>query len=166
MSYGFPWSEAFVRQLEDKELRDEFVADQVRLRIAGLVRALRGQTDRDWSQAELGERMGKPQNVVSRLEDPDYGKMSLSTLLEVAAAFDLPLWVDIPEWEDWARLIRDVPTSTTARRSFNAAELTSQPALETKAFTASNVFDFSKFARTEVSGPTDPVLGESKLAIC
>lgn len=120
MPYGLPWSEAFADDLADKEFRDEFVADQIRTRIALLIRALREQEDRGWSQAELGRQMGgKPQSVISRLEDPDYGKLSVQTLLETAAAFDLPLWIDMPEWEDWFRLIGDVPNSKTQRESFN-----------------------------------------------
>ncbi len=134
MTYGLPWSEAFISQISDKEIRDEFVSDQIRSRIALLVRALREQPDRGWSQTELGKRMGKPQNVVSRLEDPDYGRMSLATLLEVANAFDLPLWVDIPEWEDWLRRIKDVPNSATNRESFNADKL----ALEAREARANN----------------------------
>jgi len=126
MPYGLPWSEEFVRDMEDKEFRDEFVVDQVRLRIATLIRALREQPDRDWSQTELGREMGKPQSVVSRLEDPDYGKMSVQTLLEVVAAFKLPLWIDIPEWEEWFRHIGNVPNSKTHRRSFDAEWLSTQ----------------------------------------
>ena len=34
MAYGLPWSEEFVRQLDDKEIHSEFVADQIRARIA------------------------------------------------------------------------------------------------------------------------------------
>ena len=37
MAYGLPWSEEFVRQLDDKEIRSEFVADQIRARIALLI---------------------------------------------------------------------------------------------------------------------------------
>jgi|HubBroStandDraft_2_1064218.scaffolds.fasta_scaffold647444_1 hypothetical protein len=126
MQYGLSWSEEFVRDMEDKEFRDEFVADQVRLRIATLIRALREQPDRDWSQTELGREMGKPQSVVSRLEDPDYGKMSIQTLLAVVAAFKLPLWIDIPEWEEWFWHIGNVPNSKTHRRSFDAKRLSRQ----------------------------------------
>jgi transcriptional regulator with XRE-family HTH domain len=126
MPYGLPWSEEFVRQLSDKEMRDEFVADQVRTRIALLIRALREQQERKWTQTELGKRAGKPQNVISRIEDPDYGKMSLQTLLEVAAAFDLPVWVDIPEWDDWLERVKDVPNSKTRRSSFDLDKLEGQ----------------------------------------
>jgi transcriptional regulator with XRE-family HTH domain len=137
MQYGLPWSENFVRELSDKELRDEFVADQIRTRVAMLIRALREQPDRNWSQIELGRRMGTPQNVISRLEDPDYGKMSLQTLLEVAAAFDLPLWIDIPEWEEWFGKIRNVPNKTFARASYDADKLAAE-ALAAKAAAASS----------------------------
>jgi transcriptional regulator with XRE-family HTH domain len=126
MPYGLPWSEQFVRQLSDKEVRGEFVADQIRARIALLIRSLREQADRKWTQAELGERAGKPQNVISRFEDPDYGKMSLQSLFDLAAAFDLPVWVDMPEWQDWLALISDVPNQQTRRSGFDLDKLVGQ----------------------------------------
>ncbi|WP_394762569.1 helix-turn-helix domain-containing protein [Phenylobacterium sp.] len=130
MTFGLSSSEELIRQLSDKEFRDEFVADQVRSRIALMIRALR--EERGLSQSELGRCAGKPQNVVSRLENPDYGKESLQTLLEMAAAFDLPLLVDIPEWDDWLERTRQVDKSMLARTSFNAG-LFVQQAKENKA---------------------------------
>jgi len=145
--YGLPWSEAFANDLADKEFRDEFVADQVRMRIALLIRALREQEDRNWSQAELGRQMGgKPQSVISRLEDPDYGKLSVQTLLETAAAFGLPLWIDMPEWEDWFRLIGDVPNAKTCRRSFDSNKL---GAKARKAREAVNSGEITQFERVK-----------------
>lgn len=127
MSSGSPWSEPFIRQLAvDKELRDEFVADQVRTRIGLAVRAMREQGSRRLSQAKLGKIMGKPQSVVSRIEDPDYGKHSLQTLLDVAAALDVPVLVEFPEWEDWFRKIKTVKKADLERRAFDADHLVAQ----------------------------------------
>ena len=44
------------------------------------------RTGADLTQAELAERIGTTQSVVSRLEDADYDGHSLSTLCRIAAA--------------------------------------------------------------------------------
>src|SRR5882724_1150636 len=133
MTYCSPWTEKFVRQLSDKEVRGEFVADQIRARIALLIRSLREQPDRNWTQAELGERAGKLQNVISRFEDPNYGKMSLQSLFDLAAAFDLPVWIDMPEWDEWFALIADIPNQETHRVGFDLDRLAEQVRRESPA---------------------------------
>jgi transcriptional regulator with XRE-family HTH domain len=111
----------FLRELQDDDRRNGFVADHLRTRTALLIRTLREQ--RGWSQAELGRRLDKPQSVVSRLEDPDYGKVTLKTLFEVAAAFDLPLYIDMPDWDEWFRLMSDMSSRNLRRDSFNTTNL-------------------------------------------
>jgi hypothetical protein len=128
MSYGFPWSKEFIAEFGEKEFRDEYVADKVRTRIALMIRALREQDGRGWTQTDLGKKMDKPPNVISRLEDPDYGKMSLQTLLEVAAAFELPLLVDIPSWEDWFKKMGSLNEISLQHKGFDL-ESFSKPAL-------------------------------------
>jgi transcriptional regulator with XRE-family HTH domain len=124
MSAGFAWSKEFVRQLDNRDLRNAYMADQARTRIALQIRALREQEGRDWSQTELGERAGKPQNVISRLENPEYGAITLKTLLEIAGAYGLPLLVDMPEWEDWFDYMSDMSPKSLHRHSFDLNRLT------------------------------------------
>jgi transcriptional regulator with XRE-family HTH domain len=124
----FPWSSGLVRELSEKEFRDAYMIDHVRTSIAFQIRALREQAGRRWSQAELAERSGKKQSVISRLEDPDYGKLSLQTLLEIACAFDLPLLVQFVEWGDWLRRMADVSPSGLQKRSFEPNQLRAPPA--------------------------------------
>jgi hypothetical protein len=125
MSVGSSWSEEFVRQIGEAEMRHAYMADQVRTRIALQIRALRDQNERRWSQVELGRRAGKPQNVISRIENPDYGQLTLQTLFDMAAAFDLPLCVDFPEWEEWLGRMKDFSISSLQRRSFELDRLVS-----------------------------------------
>ena len=69
------------------------------------------------SPLALPTRAGFLQSVVSRLEDPDYGKVSIQTVLEGAAAFE---YVSFPEF---LRRTRDVSTEALQAESFNEQQL-------------------------------------------
>jgi transcriptional regulator with XRE-family HTH domain len=94
------------------------VAEHVRTGISYQIRALRAQ--RGWSQKKLAEEIGKPQSVVSRLEDPDYGKLSVQTLLEVASAFDVALLIQYVNFPEFLKRTRDVSQEALRADSFDA----------------------------------------------
>jgi transcriptional regulator with XRE-family HTH domain len=154
MSYGFPWSKEFIAEFGEKEFRDEFVADKVKTRIALMIRALREQEGRDWTQTDLGKKMGKPPNVISRLENPDYGKMSLQTLLEVAAAFELPLLVDIPSWDDWFRKMGNLTDASLQHQSFDL-KLFTKPTPSSATGTNVSYLDEHRQKSPATSGPRE-----------
>jgi transcriptional regulator with XRE-family HTH domain len=118
---GSPWSRELVHELTDSEFRHEYMMDQVRTYIAFQIRALREQ--RRWNQADLARTSGKTQSVISRLEDPDYGKLSLQSCLEIAVSYDVPLLVQFAEWDDWLDRMSNVSPSALRKRSFDANRL-------------------------------------------
>ena len=102
-----------LRDLQDKEARDAYVEGHVRAGVAYQIRAMRDTEG--WSQNELGQQMGhssqSAQAAVARLENPDYGRFSVSTLLEVASAFDVALMVRFVSFGDLLRHVTDAAPS-------------------------------------------------------
>ena len=128
-----------IERLQRKAFRDAYVAEHVRTGLAYQINALRQQ--RSWSQADLGRRAGKPQNVISRLEDPDYGRLGVQTLLEIAAAFDVALLVRFVSHEEILKWTTDV----------------SPTALEVPSF-ADNRINKSAAATQQLGGPLRPIV--------
>lgn len=119
-------SSKFADELNEKEMRDAYVQAQTRVKLAHQIRSLR--TQRKWSQGELGERLGKPQSNVSRLEDADVGKYTLSTLLELASAFDVAVKVEFASYPDFLESTADLSPTALQVKSFDRAAL--QPLCE------------------------------------
>jgi transcriptional regulator with XRE-family HTH domain len=74
----------------DAGYRHDFVKERVRSSVALQIRALRNQR-RNMTQKELGDVIGMAQTWVSKLENPEYGKMTVATLLRLSEAFDTDL---------------------------------------------------------------------------
>ena len=95
--------ERLLEQLKNKEYRDAFVAEMISTGIPFQLRALRKQ--RNWSQQKMSEETGMMQERISVLEDPNYGKLTLTTLKKVASALNIGLLVrfvpisDLVKWE-------------------------------------------------------------------
>lgn len=103
-------------KLKRKGYRASYVAEHVRRGVAYQIRALRDQ--REWDQGEFSKRLGKPQSVVCRLENPSYGKMSVHTLLEIASAFDVALQVRFVPFSAFLAHTRDVTAGSMGAASF------------------------------------------------
>lgn len=77
-----------LKNLKSKPRRDAFVRAHVENGLAHQIRMLRER--RGWTQADLAREIGaRNQSTVARLEDPSYGKYSVSSLLKLANAFDV-----------------------------------------------------------------------------
>jgi transcriptional regulator with XRE-family HTH domain len=79
-------------KFRNKEYRDSFVAEYIASHIPLKIRGMRDR--RGMSQTRLGELAGVKQEWISKLEDPNYGRLTISTLLKIASAFDCALSVD------------------------------------------------------------------------
>ena len=103
-------------KLKNKEYRDAYIAETLKTALAAQIMAMRAK--RGWTQAELARRVGTTQNVISRLEDPDYGKFNLQTLLDIAAAFDVALLAKFVSIERLVDEFEDVSPDALAVASY------------------------------------------------
>ncbi len=108
--------ESLTERLQNKAFRSEYVSAHVRTGIAQQIRTLRNS--RGWSQGDLGTYAEKPQSVIARLENPDYGKFSVQSLLELASAFDVALVVRFVRFGEFIASTRNLSPSDLAVSSF------------------------------------------------
>lgn len=104
------------KRLQEKDFRDAYCASFVRTGLAHQIRILREQ--HGWDQKAFAKHTGRPQSVVSRLENPDYGKYSLQTLLQLASDFDVALTVRFVRHSDFIRANERLSPSDLSVQSF------------------------------------------------
>ena len=92
--------------------RTRFVESHLDKKLAFQIRSLRG----DSSQEEVERLTGIKQQVFSRLENPSYGKSTLTTLKRIAAAFDVALLV---EFIPFSQLVNRVSGTPYTERGFS-----------------------------------------------
>lgn len=80
-----------VASLRNKAYRDALAEEGINEGVPFQIRAMRQA--RGWSQKELAKRLGMTQHGISRLENPNYGKFTLTTLKRLAPIFDVALVV-------------------------------------------------------------------------
>jgi transcriptional regulator with XRE-family HTH domain len=111
-------SRKLFEKLKSKGYRDEYVAEHVRTGVALQIRTLREQ--RRLTQSELADLMGTSQSAVARAEDPDYGKLTINTLLDVARAMNVALSVKFLSFPEFIWHTRDVSPKALEVKSFDA----------------------------------------------
>ncbi len=95
--------ENIIRRLSRSiEARARFVESHLSKHLAYQLRSLREREG--WSQVELARNVEMNQNAISRLENPNYGKATLTTLRRIARVFDVAIivrFVPFSQLADW-----------------------------------------------------------------
>ncbi|HEX4002934.1 MAG TPA: helix-turn-helix transcriptional regulator [Candidatus Acidoferrales bacterium] len=128
--------------------RSRFVDSQLTKYIAFQIRAMRAR--RGWTQGTLGEKTNMNQNMIYRLENPSYGKPTISTLKRVAAAFDVALvvrFVPFRKLLDWVTSTPSIDEGVSSE-SLAVTEFDQEEAMVELGVTARQ-----RLARRRKSGP-------------
>ncbi|MCY4151338.1 MAG: helix-turn-helix transcriptional regulator [Aestuariivita sp.] len=94
-----------IERLSEPNYRNSFLDAEVRSWIAYQIRALRKKAG--LTQVQMADRLAKPQSVISRLENTDYGSLSVNTLLDIAKSMDVALLVQFVSYPDFLERTRD-----------------------------------------------------------
>lgn len=139
-----------LKSLRDKAYRDEFVRQQIETGLPFQIKGMR--KSRNLSQAELGDLLGKPQSVVSRLENAGYGRFNIQTLREIASAFDVALLVAFVPFGSLANRVVNFSVSDVEVPAFS-----DDPSFQAQSCTESSgvVVDFvsHKLNQTKIARP-------------
>ena len=99
-------SDRHLEKFASKKYRDGYLQSRVRGFIAYQIQALREKLG--LTQAQFAELTGKKQSVISRLENTEYGKVSVQTLLDIACATDVALVVKFASYPDFLEQTRNM----------------------------------------------------------
>ncbi len=101
-----------LNSLKDSEYRKALAIEHVNTTLAIQIRKMR--ENHPWRQSDLAECMGKNQGTISQWENVDYGRHSITTLKELAAAFDVALLV---KFIPFSELVKDMVNLSETRLS-------------------------------------------------
>ena len=78
--------------LKDYKVKTEYDALGTEFQIAAEI--IKARTKAKMTQAELAEKLGTKPTAISRLESPNHGKVSISTLKKIAGALSCDLKIE------------------------------------------------------------------------
>lgn len=144
------FSQLWKKLAKSKRYREEFVAAQVKGGIPFQIRGLMKQ--KKLSQQELASQAGLTQGVVSRAADPEYGNLTLNTIIRIAAGFDVAFigrFVSFSELGRWfVNLSEDIGVKT-----FNEENKEIQKANDIESAVTNLLVFPGRQEITEVGGP-------------
>lgn len=103
-------------KLRSREYRASYAEASIANRIAHQIRLLR--EEHKLTQADLAKRIGTRQSAVARLEDPSYGKYSVTTLQKIAAVFDVVFWAEFAPFSAFVRRSEKLTPEALLPRSY------------------------------------------------
>jgi transcriptional regulator with XRE-family HTH domain len=124
---------SLVKRLLKRPFRNAFVEEHVKTAVPHQIRAMRKKEG--WTQIGLAQRARTSQSAITRIEDTNYGNLSINTLLKVAAAFDVGLLVKFVPFNRLVREFEDLSAAALVPRPFKkdlaalspwASEITAQ----------------------------------------
>lgn len=107
-----------IEKFKDRDYRHSFVVAHTRRFLARQMRKFRG----DKSQDAFAAVLGKQQTVVSRLEDPTYGKWTLQSLFDVAEKLDLAVFVRFVDHRTFLKLSDDLSDEASGPLNYEETE--------------------------------------------
>ena len=107
------FSQLWKKLAKSKKYREEFVAAQVKRGIPFQIRTLLKRAG--ISQEELANRAGLTQGVVSRAANPDYGNLTLNTIVRIAAGFDVAFVGKFVPFSELSKWFTELSEDTTVK---------------------------------------------------
>lgn len=109
------------KKLRNKTYRKGYMGTHIKMFLSNQISGLRGNL----SQEEFGKLLGKPQSVVSRLQNPTYGKYTLQTLLDIADRMDVALIVRFVDYPTFLKFTNDFSDYAVRPDAFSPEQMDS-----------------------------------------
>jgi transcriptional regulator with XRE-family HTH domain len=110
------FSKLWVKLAKSKRYREEFVAAQVKRGLPFQIRTMLKKSG--ISQEDLAARAGLTQGVVSRAANPEYGNLTINTIIRIAAGFDVAFVGKLVPFSELAKWFVDLSEDSLQVKSF------------------------------------------------
>jgi transcriptional regulator with XRE-family HTH domain len=108
---------ALWRKFAERKYRAEFVAAQVKRGIPFQIQTL--MKKKGYSQEKLAQESGLTQGVISRAANPDYGNLTLNTIIKIASGFDVAFVGRFVPFSELAKWFSNLSEDSIEVASFN-----------------------------------------------